>query len=105
MYTLNILRWFHTRRTHMKTKAHLVFPLNVLEEVDQIAGKRKRSLFIVKATEEKLERERFLKALNETGGAWSDKHHAGLRTARGMEQYLREKRSSYRKRLRRISNE
>jgi metal-responsive CopG/Arc/MetJ family transcriptional regulator len=89
----------------MKTKAHLVFPLNILEEVDQIAGKRKRSLFIVKATQEKLERERFLRTLDETKGAWADKHHAELRTERDMEQYLREKRSSYRKRLKKIINE
>jgi len=89
----------------MKTKAHLVFPQGILEEVDQIAGKRKRSLFIVKATQEKLERERFLKILDETKGAWSDKHHTELRTVRDMEQYLREKRSSYRKRLKRIINE
>jgi metal-responsive CopG/Arc/MetJ family transcriptional regulator len=89
----------------MKTKAHLVFPQNILEEVDQIAGKRKRSLFIVKATQEKLQKERFLKILDETKGAWSDKHHAELRTERDMEKYLGEKRSSYRKRLKRIMNE
>ena len=89
----------------MKIKAHLVFPQNILEEVDQIAGKRKRSLFIVKATQEKLERERFLKTLDETKGAWTDKHHAELRTERDMERYLREKRSAYRKRLKRIVNE
>lgn len=89
----------------MKTKAHLVFPLTVLEEVDQIAGKRKRSLFIVKATQEKLERERFLRTLDETKGAWTDKHHSGLRSGRDMEKYLREKRSSYRKRLKRIIHE
>jgi metal-responsive CopG/Arc/MetJ family transcriptional regulator len=89
----------------MKTKAHLVFPQNILEEVDQIAGKRKRSLFIVKATQEKLQKERFLKTLDETKGAWSDKHHAELRTDRDMEKYLREKRSSYRKRLKKIINE
>jgi len=68
----------------MKTKAHLVFPQNILEE---------------------LERERFLKTLDETKGAWSDKHHAALRSERDMEQYLREKRGSHRKRLRRIINE
>ncbi len=89
----------------MKTKAHLVFPLDVLEEVDQIAGKRKRSLFIVKATQEKLERERFLKTLDETKGAWTDEHHAELRTGRDVDRYLRGKRSSYRKRLKRIVNE
>ena len=89
----------------MKTKAHLVFPLNILEQVDQIAGKRKRSLFIVKATQEKLERERFLRTLDETKGAWTDRHHSRLRNERDMEKYLREKRSSYRKRLKRITNE
>jgi metal-responsive CopG/Arc/MetJ family transcriptional regulator len=89
----------------MKTKAHLVFPQNILEEVDQIAGKRKRSLFIVKATQEKLERERFSKALDETKGAWADKQHAKLRTERDMERYLRERRGSYRKRLKRIVND
>jgi hypothetical protein len=89
----------------MKTKAHLVFPQNILEEVDQIAGKRKRSLFIVKATQEKLERERFLKTLDETKGAWADKQHAELRTERDMERYLRQKRDSYKKRLKRIGND
>ena len=89
----------------METKAHLVFPLDVLKEVDQIAGKRKRSLFIVKATQEKLERERFLRTLDETKGAWINKHHAELRTGRDMERYLGEKRSSYRKRVKRIINE
>ena len=89
----------------MKTKAHLVFPQNILEEVDQIAGKRKRSLFIVKATQEKLERERFLKTLDETKGAWGDKQHAELRTERDMERYFREGRGSYRKRLKRIVND
>jgi len=89
----------------MKTKAHLVFPLDILEEVDQIAGKRKRSLFIVKATQEKLERERFLKTLDDTKGAWTDKQHADLRTERDMERYLRRKRDSYKKRLKRIAND
>ncbi len=86
-------------RTDMKTKVHLVFPQTVLEEVDQVAGKGKRSLFILKATQEKLERDRFLRTLDETKGGWTGKHHAELRTGRDMERYLGEKRSSYRKRL------
>ena len=89
----------------MKVKVHLVFPRGILEEVDQTAGKKNRSLFIVKATQEKLERERFLKTLDETKGAWTDRHHAELRTERDMERYRREKRGTYRKRLKRIVNE
>jgi len=89
----------------MKAKAHLVLPREILEEVDQIAGKRKRSLFIAAATREKLERERFLKTLEETKGSWSDKNHPELRTIKDLEHYVREKRRSYRQRLRGISHE
>ena len=89
----------------MKTKAHLVLPRDILEEVDQIAGKRKRSLFIAEATREKLQRERFLRTLEETQGTWKDKNHPALRTARDMELFVSNKRQSYRKRLRRIPNE
>jgi len=89
----------------MKTKAHLVLPGDLLKEVDQIAGKRKRSLFIAQATEEKLERERFLKVLDETKGAWSDANHPELRTTRDIEKYVREKRQSYHKRLKRTGDE
>jgi metal-responsive CopG/Arc/MetJ family transcriptional regulator len=89
----------------MKTKIHLLLPRDILLEVDQIAGKRKRSLFIAEATREKLERERFLKTLEETQGAWSDKNHPELKTARDMEQFVRDKRQQYRKRLKRITNE
>jgi hypothetical protein len=39
----------------MKVKAHLVLPKEILEEVDQIAGKRGRRLFIAEAALEKLE--------------------------------------------------
>jgi metal-responsive CopG/Arc/MetJ family transcriptional regulator len=86
----------------MKTKAHLVFPEEVLREVDDIAGKRRRSLFIVEATQEKLERERFLKALEETKGVWTASRHPELKTKRDLEVYVREKRRSYRKRVQRM---
>ena len=89
----------------MKTKTHLVIPRDILEEVDEIAGKRKRSLFIAEATREKLQRERFLRTLEETQGAWSDKNHPELKTARDMDQFVSDKRQSYRKRLKRIKNE
>jgi metal-responsive CopG/Arc/MetJ family transcriptional regulator len=89
----------------MKTKAHLVLPREILEEVDQIAGKRKRSLFIAEATREKLQRERFLRTLQETQGAWSDKNHPDLKTTRDVEQFVSDKRQSYRKRLKRMTHE
>ncbi len=89
----------------MKAKAHLVIPQEILEEVDRIAGRRKRSLFIAEATQEKLERERFLKTLEKTKGAWTDRNHPELKTGKDVDQYVREKRQSYRKRVRRIIHE
>jgi metal-responsive CopG/Arc/MetJ family transcriptional regulator len=83
----------------MKVKAHLVIPKEILEEVDQIAGKRGRSLFITEAALEKLERERFLKILEETRGAWTDQRHPDLRSSRDLETYLHKQRFSLQKRL------
>jgi hypothetical protein len=57
-------------------------------------------LFIAEATREKLQRERFLRTLEETRGAWSDKNHPDLKTLKDMEQFVSDKRQSYRKRLR-----
>ena len=88
----------------MKMKAHLVLPREILEEVDKIAGKKRRSLFIAEATQEKLERERFLKVLEETKGAWTDKNHPELKTAKDVKRYVDEKRGSYRKRVKGIVN-
>jgi hypothetical protein len=48
---------------------------------------------------------RFLRTLEETQGAWSDKNHPELKTARDMEQFISDKRQSYRRRLKRITNE
>ena len=89
----------------MRVKAHLVLPREILEEVDRITGKRKRSFFIEEATREKLEKERFLKTLEETKGAWGDKSHPDLKTGKDVEKYVGEKRQSYRKRLKRVVHE
>ncbi len=44
--------------------------------------------------ERKLERERFLKILEETRGAWADKRHPDLRSSRDVEAYLGKQRDS-----------
>ncbi len=89
----------------MKIKAHLVLPQEILEEVDKIAGKKRRSLFIAEAAREKLGRERFLRILDETKGSWGDTNHPELRTVNDVEKYVREKRRSYRGRTKRILGE
>jgi hypothetical protein len=69
------------------------------KKVDQITAKRKRKLLITEATREKRQKERFLRALEETQGAWNDKNHPDLKTARDMEKFVGSKRQGYRKRL------
>lgn len=89
----------------MKIKTHLAIPEELVAEVDRIAGKRRRSLFIAEATREKLAKERFLKVLEETSGSWSDRNHPGLNTAKAVESYVREKRQTYGKRQKRTGHE
>ena len=55
---------------------------------------------MITAIRKKLERERFLKILDETKGAWTDKNHPDLRTEKDVDRYVRGKRESYRNRLR-----
>lgn len=84
-------------------RTHIVVPRDLLEEIDAFCGKkRKRSPFIVEAAREKLARERFLKVIDETAGAWRDKNHPDLNTYQDVHNYLRKIRGSFKKRLERI---
>jgi len=82
-----------------KSKTHLVFPTELLWTIDQLVGKRKRSKFVVQATKEKIARERFLKALDEAAGAWTDDNHPDLRTNEDIWRYLERARNSYQGRI------
>lgn len=78
-------------------KTHLVFPRELLETIDETIGKRKRSSFVVEATEEKLAREIFLKALRKTAGTWKNRKEKD-----DVNNYIRRLRNSYGKRLRKV---
>ena len=54
---------------------------------------------MITAIRKKFERERFLKILDETKGAWTDKNHPDLGAEKDVDQYVRGKRESYRNRL------
>ena len=55
---------------------------------------------MITAIRKKLERMGFLKTLDETKGAWTDKNHPDLGTEKDVDLYVRGKRESYRNRLR-----
>ena len=88
-----------------KVKAHITLPKNILETIDKLAGKRGRSKFMKEAAEEKIDRERFLKALKESVGAWKDKNHPELSSIKDIHRYVRKMREESNKRLKRIYHE
>lgn len=49
-------------------RAHVVFPRDVVDAIDRVAGRRRRSEFITEAVREKLTRSLQLKALEESFG-------------------------------------
>jgi predicted transcriptional regulator len=54
-------------------RTHVVLPAELVRQIDQLAGKRKRSAFIEGAVEERVKRERLRKALEATAGALKGK--------------------------------
>ena len=49
-------------------RAHVVLPDDLVEEIDRLVGKRRRSAFIAEATRDRVRREGLLLALKETAG-------------------------------------
>ena len=84
---------------HQKVKTNFLFPEDLLMAIDKLVGARKRTKFIVEATEEKLGKLRFSMALDKAAGAWKDENHPDLKTQGDINQYLREIRESTNQRL------
>lgn len=52
----------------VSARAHIVLPEDLIAEVDEVAGKRKRSRFVEEAIRDKLRREKLRVALKTTAG-------------------------------------
>ncbi len=85
-----------------KVKAHITLPANILVTIDRLAGKRGRSKFMAKAAEEKIVKEKFLKALKDSAGAWKDENHPELSSIKDINRYVREMREETAQRPRKI---
>ena len=59
-------------------RAHIILPEEMVEEIDQIVGRRGRSGFIMRATAAELKRVRQLEALRKAAGSWKDQDHPEL---------------------------
>ena len=58
-----------------KIKTHFVFPEELLKDIDQIVGERRRSQFVVEAAKEKLEKERLMKTFKDIKGLWKEEDY------------------------------
>lgn len=81
-------------------RTNVVLPEELVREIDRIAGRRKRSQFIVEAIRERLAKLRFAEALAEAAGAWSDENHPDLATQEDINRYLRRVRRATDERIR-----
>lgn len=62
-----------------RTRAHIVFPAELLAEVDQLVGVRGRSAFLTEVAQREVQRRKLLAALREAKGAWKSKRHPELK--------------------------
>ena len=85
-----------------KSKAHLVFPEDLLQAIDKLVGKRGRSKFVAEATRRELKRIQFLQALREAAGSWKDEEHPELRE-KGTYQWVRDHRETEERRFKGLS--
>lgn len=83
-------------------KTHVVFPKELLKSLDHLIGKRKRSRFVVEATQEKIERLKFAEVLEKAAGSWKDKNHPDLKTQEDVNKYLKKMRAKTNKRIARL---
>ena len=78
-------------------RINVIFPVQLLKELDELAPSRRRSQIIVAATTEYVRRLKLLRAIQETAGIWKDASHPGLATPEDIDKWLRQMRSSWRR--------
>ena len=81
----------------VKIKSHLTIPQDVLEQIDGLVGKRKRSKFITEATKKELKRLKLQGALERAAGIWKDEDYPELKE-KGTYQWVRDLREEEEKR-------
>lgn len=64
-------------------------PAHLLKDIDKHVGSRRRSQFIIEASERELVRRKQLEAIQAAAGAWKDEDHPELPdSVEGLREYL-----------------
>ena len=70
-------------------RTHIVLPDEVVEAVDELVGKRRRSAFITEAVRERVRREGLLRVLKESAGILKAEDHPEWATSRKVAAWVR----------------
>ncbi len=77
-------------------RINVIFPADLLEELDSLVPTRKRSEVIIRATSEYVQKLKTLVALKESAGAWDDASHPEMATPEEITRWVTELRTSWR---------
>ena len=78
-------------------RAHIVIPEDLAAEIDEVAGKRGRSRFLIESARREISRHRMIRAIAQAAGAWKDEDHPELR--RGAARHVAKLRREAERRL------
>ena len=77
----------------VRTPTNLSLPVDLVAEVDRVAGKGNRSAFVADAVRRQLRRELLRESMERTAGAWRDKGPSEWSTPDGVVAWVRALRS------------
>ncbi len=80
-------------------RAHIILDNEIVKDIDNLVGKRRRSRFIAEAVCAKLSQMKLLTALKETAGMLSDEDHPEWKTTEDAANWVRDSRKGDDRRL------
>ena len=75
-------------------RTHVLLPDELVEEIDELVGKRNRSRFLTEAATERLRRERLRRTIREGAGILSDEDYPEWSTSDKVVEWVRKLRET-----------
>lgn len=86
-------------------RTHVVIPRELIDEIDQRVGPRRRSEFVTAALEEKLQRIRVLEAAREAAGSLADTVIPGWESSEAAAKWVRSLRAADERRVENLTED
>lgn len=86
-------------------RTHVILPRDLVDAVDKVVGRRRRSRFVAEAVQEKLARLRLLDAARKAAGSLADLDIPGWETGKTAAEWVRALRRADSRRIHRTQRE